>query len=137
MDYFVGLDVSLRSTAVREFDGDGRTLLECTVACEVDELGERLTDLPAGDLRIEFKASAMNRHLFFGLRAAGFDVVCMESRQVNAALSAMRNKTNKTDARDRQCASVWLVQSCPYDEPGSSRRTGAAQQPQDSPAKVH
>ncbi len=29
----------------------------------------------------------------------GFDVVCMEARQVTAALSAMRNKTDKTDAR--------------------------------------
>lgn len=41
----------------------------------------------------------MSQHLFFGLEAAGFDVVCMEARQVNAALSAMRNKTDKTDAR--------------------------------------
>jgi transposase len=37
--------------------------------------------------------------LYFGLKAEGFDVVCMEARQVNAALSAMRNKTDKTDAR--------------------------------------
>ncbi|WP_208603153.1 transposase [Rhizobium mongolense] len=30
---------------------------------------------------------------------AGFDVVCIEARQVNGALSAMRNKTDKHDAR--------------------------------------
>ena len=41
----------------------------------------------------------MCQHLFRGLRATGFDVACMEARQVNAALSAMRNKTDKTDAR--------------------------------------
>ena len=41
----------------------------------------------------------MSQHLFFGLTGAGFDAVCMEARQVNAALSAMRNKTDRNDAR--------------------------------------
>jgi transposase len=41
----------------------------------------------------------MSQYLFHGLKAEGFDVVCMEARQVNAALSAMRNKTDKNDAR--------------------------------------
>jgi transposase len=37
--------------------------------------------------------------LFYGLKAEGFNVVCMEARQVSAALSAMRNKTHRKDAR--------------------------------------
>ncbi len=41
----------------------------------------------------------MSQHLFFGFRDEGFDVVCMEIRQVNAVLSAMLNKTDKNDAR--------------------------------------
>ncbi len=41
----------------------------------------------------------MSQHLFFGLTGAEFDDVCMEARQVNAALSAMRNKTDRNDAR--------------------------------------
>ena len=41
----------------------------------------------------------MSQDHYFGLRAAGFDVLCMEVRQVNAALSAMRDKSAKTDAR--------------------------------------
>ena len=113
MDCFVGLDVSLRSAAVCVIDGDGRSVLERSVACEIDDIIGCLADFAARDLRIGFEAGAMSQLLFFGLRAAGFDVVCMEARQVNAALSAMRNKTDKTDARDRQRASVWLVQSCP------------------------
>ena len=31
--------------------------------------------------------------------AAGYEVICLEARQVSAALSAMRNKTDKNDAR--------------------------------------
>lgn len=45
------------------------------------------------------EAGTLTQHLTYGLREAGFDVVCMEARQVNAALSAMRNKTDKHDAR--------------------------------------
>ena len=41
----------------------------------------------------------MSQYLFHGLKAEGFDVVCMEARQANAELSAMRNKTDKNDAR--------------------------------------
>ena len=41
----------------------------------------------------------MTRHLTYGLVEAGFEVICMKARQVNAALSAMRNKTDKHDAR--------------------------------------
>ncbi|MGE6986738.1 IS110 family transposase [Brevundimonas sp. NPDC029107] len=45
------------------------------------------------------EAGTLSRHLIYGLREAGFDVVCMEARQVAAALSAMRNKTESHDAR--------------------------------------
>lgn len=99
MDYYVGLDVSLRSVAVCVIDENGRTVFECSVVCEIDAIGDCLAALPVDGLRIGFEAGAMSQHLFFGLQAAGFDVVCMEARQVNAALSAMRNKTDKTDAR--------------------------------------
>ena len=99
MDYYVGLDVPLRSVAVCVLDADGGAILERSVACEIDDISGCLSGFAAFDLRIGFEAGAMSQHLFFGLRAAGFDVVCMEARQVNAALSAMRNKTDKTDAR--------------------------------------
>ena len=41
----------------------------------------------------------MSRHLFHALKAEGFDVVYIEAQQVNVALLAMRNKTNRADAR--------------------------------------
>lgn len=99
MDYFVGLDVSLRSIAVCVIDAGGQVVFERSIDCEIEDIRQCLAGFAASDLRIGFEAGAMSQYLFFGLQAAGFDVVCMEARQVNAALSAMRNKTDKTDAR--------------------------------------
>ncbi|MGL5012573.1 MAG: IS110 family transposase, partial [Paracoccaceae bacterium] len=99
MEYFVGLDVSLRSCALCVVDGKGTVLLERDLPCDVCDIAECLAQFPHPIERIGFEAGTMSQHLFFGLTAEGFDVVCMEARQVNAALSAMRNKTDKTDAR--------------------------------------
>ena len=99
MSYFVGLDVALRSLALCIIDSKGKIVLEKALQCGVEEVCACLRQF---DKRIEligFEAGTMSQHLFHGLRAEGFQVVCMEARQVSAALSAMRNKTDKNDAR--------------------------------------
>lgn len=99
MKYFVGLDVALRSLAVCIIDADGKIVRERALACEVEEIVDCLQDFGNPIERIGFEAGTMSQTLFHGLEAEGFDVVCMEARQVAAALSAMRNKTDKNDAR--------------------------------------
>ena len=99
MDYYVGLDVSLRSCAVCIVNTKGKVVLERELACEVTDVSNWLRKFAHPIERVGFEAVTMSQHLFFGLQAEGFDVVCMEARQVNAALSAMRNKTDKNDAR--------------------------------------
>ena len=41
----------------------------------------------------------LTQYLTYGLQSAGYEVICLEARQVSAALAAMRNKTDKNDAR--------------------------------------
>lgn len=99
MDYFVGLDVSLRSCALCIVDARGTVCMERELPCEVEDIAACLDTFAHPIQRIGFEAGALSQHLFFGLQDKGFDIVCMEARQVNAALSAMRNKTDKTDAK--------------------------------------
>ncbi|RWR25695.1 IS110 family transposase [Sinirhodobacter populi] len=99
MEYYAGLDVSLRSVAVCIIDERGKTVLERSVPFEIADIEACLRSWSHPLKQVGFEAGAMSQHLFFGLKEAGFDVVCMEARQVNAALSAMRNKTDRTDAR--------------------------------------
>lgn len=99
MEYFVGLDVSLRSCALCIVDGRGKVCMERELPCEVDEIVNCLNAFGHPIVRIGFEAGALSQYLFFGLQDKGFEIVCMEARQVSAALSAMRNKTDKTDAK--------------------------------------
>lgn len=99
MSYFVGLDVSLRSVALCVVDTEGDIVLERALDCEVDAIDACLSKFGNPITKIGFEAGVMSQTLFYGLQAAGYDIVCMEARQVSAALSAMRNKTDKNDAR--------------------------------------
>lgn len=109
---FSGLDVSLRSCALCIVDGKGKRMLERELPCEVDDIAACLASVPYPIERVGFEAGGMSQHLFFGLTGEGFDVVCMEARQVNAVLSAMRNKTDRNDARGlRSCARAGSARS--------------------------
>ncbi|WP_143534558.1 IS110 family transposase, partial [Roseovarius albus] len=80
-------------------DTKGTVLVERELPCEVADIAACLAGFPHPIERVGLEAGTMSQHLFFGLTEAGFDVICMEARQVNAALSAMRNKTDRNDAR--------------------------------------
>ena len=99
MKYFVGLDVALRSLALCLVDDSGKTVLEKALPCEVEDVADCLREFGKPIEMVGFEAGTMSQHLYHGLSAEGFNVVCMEARQVSAALSAMRNKTDKNDAR--------------------------------------
>ena len=99
MEYYAGLDVSLRSCAICVVDSKGTVLHERDLPCEIEEIAGYLNALTVSVARIGFESGTLSQHLFYGLKAEGFDVVCMEARQVSAALSAMRNKTDRNDAR--------------------------------------
>lgn len=99
MEYYAGLDVSLRSCALCIVDSKGKVCLERELPCEIADISACLEAFDHPVERVGFEAGALSQHLYFGLQSLGFDIVCMEARQVNAALSAMRNKTDKTDAK--------------------------------------
>ncbi|MEM9522682.1 MAG: hypothetical protein AAF982_01605 [Pseudomonadota bacterium] len=67
MPYFFGLHVSLPSAAVCVIDGDGRTVLERSVSCEIGDISGCLSDLSASEFRIGFEVGVMSWPLFFGL----------------------------------------------------------------------
>lgn len=99
MTYYAALDVSLRSVAVCIIDDQGAVHLERTVASDVIDIATCLSSFDHAIDVVGFEAGTLSQYLAHGLQSEGFEVVCLEARQVNAALSAMRNKTDRNDAR--------------------------------------
>ena len=99
MNHYAALDVSLRSIHICVMDEKGSIKSEGQTPSEVEDVMGFLGGLDVEITRVGFEAGTLTQYLSYGLQSAGFDVVCMEARQVKAALSAMRNKTDKNDAR--------------------------------------
>ena len=99
MTYYAALDVSLRSVNVCVIDDQGEIKAEAKLASEVEAIVAWLQGLDDEISAVGLEAGVLTQYLTYGLQAAGYEVVCMEARQVKAALSAMRNKTDKNDAR--------------------------------------
>ena len=99
MTHYAALDVSLRSVHICVIDTDGKIKAEASLASEVEDILAYLKGLGLKIAAVGFEAGTLTQYLDYGLKAAGFKVICMEARQVKAALSAMRNKTDKHDAR--------------------------------------
>ncbi|MFZ9039360.1 MAG: IS110 family transposase, partial [Gammaproteobacteria bacterium] len=99
MNYHTALDVSLRSVSICIVDDEGAIQFEAKVPSEVEEIDKCLRRFDPEIKSVGFEAGTLTQYLTYGLQAAGYDVICLEARQVSAALSAMRNKTDKNDAR--------------------------------------
>lgn len=98
MRYFAGLDVSLEQTSVCVVDGSGAVVNEAKVASDPDALAAALWALGYDFERVGLEAGPLSEWLYGGLSARGFAVVCLETRRVKSALSAMVNKTDRKDA---------------------------------------
>ena len=98
MTYYTGIDVSLRSVSICVVDDKGKVCLEAKVAAEIDAIVDRLRRFSSDVRSVGFEAGTLTQYLTYGLQAAGFEVICLEARQVSLTLAAMRNKTDRNDA---------------------------------------
>ena len=99
MKYFAGLDVSLEETAICVVDETGRIVKEARAASEPEALVAALREIGLPLERIGLEACSLTAWLHDELRAAGLPAICIETRQANAAMKTMPNKTDRNDAR--------------------------------------
>ena len=98
MDIYIGLDVSLASTAICVVGEKGKIVTEARVASTAEAVIAFLRALPPGNAVIGLEAGPLSQWLHKGMSEAGFESVLMETRQVKAAPSAMPIRTDRRDA---------------------------------------
>lgn len=98
MEIYIGLDVSLASTAICVLGEKGKIVTEAQVASAPESLVAFMRDLPHEIAVIGLEAGPLSHWLHKGLTDAGFEAVLMETRQVKSALKAMPIKTDRRDA---------------------------------------
>src|SRR6516162_9034527 len=99
MDYFAGLDVSVKDTSVCIVDGTGKITREVKVASEHDALLAVLNNPAYHFKRVGLEAGPLSQWLYSVLAEAGLPVICVETRHMRAVLKAQINKTDRNDAR--------------------------------------
>src|SRR5262245_55579843 len=99
MDYFAGLDVSVKETSVCIVDDAGKIVREARVASEPEALLQVLTNTIYRFKRVGLEAGPLSQWLYSVLAEAGSPVICVETRHMRAVLKAQINKTDRNDAR--------------------------------------
>ena len=84
MDYFAGLDVSVKDTSVCIVDGTGKLVREVKVASEPDALLQVLRNRAYRFKRIGLEAGPLSQWLFSALGEANLPVICVETRHMRA-----------------------------------------------------
>ena len=99
MNFYAGLDVSLRETSICIVNAEGKVELERKVLSDPLAIAPVLQAY-ATDLRqVGIEASSLGGWLQSELSGRGFEAIMIETVHTHVALSTMRNKTDRNDAR--------------------------------------
>ena len=100
-DYFVGLDISQKSTSICVTDSNGKRLHEGAALSRPQDIYGWLSnriDLETADIRVGLEAGTLSAWLHRGLSELGLQLTMLETFQAHRFLATFRNKTDKNDA---------------------------------------
>jgi transposase len=98
--HYVGLDVSVRRTAVCVMDATGKVVREQSVESAPDAVSNAIRAIGVEVERVGLEAGVSSAWLARGLKAAGWPAIVIEATHAAASLkTGFRNKTDKNDAR--------------------------------------
>src|SRR5437763_9084439 len=98
MEHYVGLDVSLKLTAICIVDQTVKIEREGMVAANPEASGEFIKSHAPHVARVGLETGATATWLWTELNKMGLPIICIDSRHAKAALKMQINKSDRNDA---------------------------------------
>jgi transposase len=97
MDEYIGLDVSLKETAI-SVRRDGKRVWRGKCASDPDVLARVIRERAPAVRRVVFETGPLAVWFYHALTAQGLPAICIDARHAKAALDMAPNKTDANDA---------------------------------------
>ena len=98
MDHYVGLDVSLKQTAICVVNHIGSIVREGVVESEPEAIAAFVRSHAPNVARIGIETGPTTTWLWTELKRLGLPVICIDARHANAVLKMQINKSDRNDA---------------------------------------
>ncbi len=98
MEHYVGLDVSLKVTAICIVDRTGRIQREGVVPSDPETIAAFIRLHAPHVVRVGLETGATATWLWTELNKLGLPVICIDARHAKAALKMQINKSDRNDA---------------------------------------
>ena len=114
MEHYVGLDVSLKLTAICIINQTGKIEREGVVASDPEAIATFIKLHAPHVVRIGLETGATSTWLWTELNKMGLPVICIDARHAKAVLKMQINKSDRNDAAGiARIMQMWLVQGGP------------------------
>src|ERR1700726_4382271 len=98
MEYYVGLDVSLKQTSICLRDRTGSVVREGVVDSDPEAIAAFVRSKAPEALRIGLETGPTTTWLWTELKRLGLPVICIDARHAKAVLKMQINKSDRNDA---------------------------------------
>src|SRR6476620_2287934 len=98
MEYYVGLDVSLKHTSICGVNQTGSIVQEGVVDSDPDSIALFVRSRAPGTVRIGIETGPTTTWLWTELKRLGLPVICIDARHAKAVLKTQINKSDRNDA---------------------------------------
>ena len=98
MEYYVGLDVSLKQTSICVVDQAGSVVREGVVDSDPEAISVYVRSKAPGAVRIGLETGPTSTWLWTELKRFGLPVICIDARHAKAVLKMQINKSDRNDA---------------------------------------